>query len=100
MIHRFHVPTDESAVYRIIVLGRIDARLAAWLDDMELSETQNAQGENVSVLSGLLRDQAALLGVLVQLYNRGHCLMALERMINSPLNSKPSSGEKQGEEKL
>jgi hypothetical protein len=70
---------DQPAVYRITVLGKIDARLAAWLGDMQLSEIQNPAGPNVCVLSGPLRDQAALIGVLVQLYNRGCCLLQLER---------------------
>lgn len=84
MVQRFHIPMDEPAIYRITVMGRIDARLASWLGDMELRQVQNTQGENISVLSGLLRDQAALLGVLVQLYNRGHCLLNLERAAAQP----------------
>lgn len=75
---------DQPAVYRITVLGKIDARLAAWLGDMQLSEVQNPSGLHTSVLCGILRDQAALIGVLVQLYNRGHCLVGLERVNNEP----------------
>jgi hypothetical protein len=85
MAYRFHIPMDEPAVYQIIVLGRIDARLASWLSEMELSEKQSAQGERISTLTGPLRDQAALIGVLVQLYNRGHCLLGLERVNSAPL---------------
>jgi hypothetical protein len=74
---------DQPAVYRITVMGQIDARLAAWLGNMQLNQMQNPQGENISVLTGLLYDQAALIGVLVHLYNRGHCLLGLERTIST-----------------
>jgi hypothetical protein len=79
MLHQFHVPADQPAFYRITVLGHIDARLAAWLSNMELCEILGTRDGNISVLSGVLRDQSALMGVLVHLYNRGHCLMELER---------------------
>lgn len=84
MPHPFHVPTDEPALYRITVLGQLDAQFAARLGDLQLGAGQNAEGAIISTLSGRLQDQAALLGILVQLYNRGHCLLALERAFSSP----------------
>lgn len=84
MVHPFHVSLDQPAFYRIIVLGRLDKELASRLSDMELRHTRNQQGEEFSVLGGLLSDQGALLGILVQLYNRGFCLVGLERLNRAP----------------
>lgn len=79
MVHPFHVSLDQPAFYRILVLGRLDQELTSRLGDLELLYLHNEQGEEVSVLTGLLGDQGALLGILVQLYNRGFCLAGLER---------------------
>ena len=84
MVHPFHVSLDQPAFYRISVLGRLDKELASRLSDLELRYTQNEQGEELSVLGGFLGDQGALLGVLVQLYNRGFCLVGVERLNRAP----------------
>jgi hypothetical protein len=75
----FHVPLDQPAEYRISILGALEDHLVERLGDLRISRERNQTGEEISVLSGKLADQAALIGVLVQLYNRGHCLLSLER---------------------
>ena len=94
MVHPFHVSLDQPAFYRISVLGRLDKELTSRLSDLELRYMQNEQGEELSVLGGLLSDQGALLGVLVQLYNRGFCLVGLERLSDAPepQHSSPAGG--------
>jgi hypothetical protein len=79
MEHRFHILMDEPAIYRITVLGKLDGQVAYRLSNLQMGVEQNAEGQTISILSGQLQDQAALIGVLVQLYNRGHCLLAMER---------------------
>ena len=75
----FHVPLDQPAEYRIAILGPLEDQMAERLGDLRVSREHSDTGEQISVLSGELADQAALIGVLVQLYNRGHCLLSLER---------------------
>ena len=75
----FHVPLDQPAEYRIAILGPLEDQVVERLGDLRLSREHSHTGEEISVLSGELADQAALIGVLVQLYNRGHCLLSLER---------------------
>jgi hypothetical protein len=75
----FHVPLDQPAEYRISILGPLDDQLAERLGDLRVSRERSQAGEEILVLTGVLADQAALIGVLVQLYNRGHCLLSLER---------------------
>ena len=89
MPHQFHIPMDEPALYRITVLGQLDTRLAGRLSDLHMGVEHNTQGQIISVLSGELQDQAALIGVLVQLYNRGHCLLAMERTESHPAEESP-----------
>ena len=79
MSHRFHIPLDEPAYYCITVMGQLDKELSHRLSDLELRHSQNEQGEELSTLCGMMGDQAELIGVLVQLYNRGLCLVALKR---------------------
>lgn len=79
MAHHQHVPLDQPAYYCITVLGHLDKELTYRLSDLELRELQTEQGQECCMLSGMMGDQAALIGVLVQLYNRGLCLVALER---------------------
>lgn len=80
MVHRFRVSLDEPAFYRITVLGRPGKELAFRLSDLEMQQISSERGEELTILSGQLGDQAALIGVLVQLYNRGFCLVGLERV--------------------
>jgi hypothetical protein len=80
MQSRFHVLTDEPAFYRICVLGAVDQRMTYKLGDMQADLQHSAKGEEITVLSARFQDQAALFGVLVQLYNRGYCLLGLERL--------------------
>jgi hypothetical protein len=75
----FHVPLDQPAEYRIAILGLLEDHLVERLGDLRVSRERTQAGEVISVLNGELVDQAALIGVLVQLYNRGHCLLSLER---------------------
>jgi hypothetical protein len=80
--HTFHVPLDQPAEYRIAILGLLEDHWVERLGDLRVSHERSQTGDEVSVLTGKLADQAALIGVLVQLYNRGHCLLSLERAGN------------------
>lgn len=75
----FHIPLDQPAEYRIAILGLLDDHVVERLGDLHVSREHTQTGEEISVLRGELADQAALIGILVQLYNRGHCLLSLER---------------------
>ena len=79
----FHVPLDQPAEYRIAILGPLEDQLVERLGDLRVSRERSQAGDEISVLRGELTDQAALIGILVQLYNRGHCLLSLERAVNT-----------------
>lgn len=70
--YAFSAPRD----YRICVRGTLDPRWSDCVEEMQITTEQRSHGEMVTTLSGSLRDQAALLGVLNLLYDL-HCAILL-----------------------
>jgi RNA binding exosome subunit len=70
---------DEPATYRIAVRGALDSSWSGHLSDMAIAPDAGAFGEPVTVLTGQLADQAALLGVLNHLAELGLALVSVER---------------------
>lgn len=60
------------ATYRIQVQGLLDETWSDRLGGMAITTTSDPNGSPVTILSGRLRDQAALLGVLNALYDPLH----------------------------
>jgi len=69
---------SHPAVYRIRVRGRMDPKWSGYLQGMTLTVFEEAGKAAFTELSGLLPDQAALMGVLQQLYNRNIPLLSVE----------------------
>ena len=57
------------ATYCIKVQGVIDERYAGYFGDMEISTRKNTKGRISSILTGKLKDQSELMGVLNALYS-------------------------------
>ncbi|HEX6555400.1 MAG TPA: hypothetical protein VF026_21750 [Ktedonobacteraceae bacterium] len=72
-------------VYEIRVQGRLDQRWSAWFDGLTISY----EGEDITVLRGLLVDEAALHGVLIKVRDLALPLLAVSRVAESGPN--PSS---------
>ena len=58
----------EPAIYRIRVLGCIDATWSDRLEGMNITEAKHHSGKVETILVGRLSDQAALSGVLNTIY--------------------------------
>ncbi len=71
--HRSQRPAAGSNNYKIRVKGHLHQRWAAWLGGLTL--THDANGE--TLLAGSLPDQAALQGVLNQIYALGITLVSV-----------------------
>jgi hypothetical protein len=69
---------SRPAVYRILVSGRLDSKWSERLQGMEISPVEKEGQATYTELFGLLPDQAALMGVLDQLYNCGVPLVSVE----------------------
>lgn len=71
---------DEGSVYRIRIEGRLGAHWSERLSGMRIV-VHETEGRNVTTeLTGRLADQAALNGVIDQLYTLGATLVAVERL--------------------
>jgi hypothetical protein len=59
---------EGPANYRILVRGRLDESWSSCMGGMNVVEYQGAGSKIITVLQGILADQAALSGVLNTLY--------------------------------
>jgi len=74
----------HPAVYRIRVSGRIDPNWSERLQGMKVSNVEQESQATYSELSGVLSDQAALMGVLDFLYNCHIPLLSVECVSAEP----------------
>ena len=71
---------DLPSSYRIRVEGPVSAGWVSRLADMTITVRQAASRQQVTTLTGEVRDQAALMGVLTELYDMGFPLLKVERL--------------------
>jgi SPX domain protein involved in polyphosphate accumulation len=69
--------------YEIKVKGRLDARWSEWFSDLKLTHLEG----DVTLLSGLLPDQAAIYGLLERIRDLNLTLISVERGDPSTQNS-------------
>jgi hypothetical protein len=69
--------------YRILVQGHLSAEWSDWFDGMVV----RCQPDGTTVLSGLVRDQAALHGLLLKIRDLGLILISV-----NPIASAPAQG--------
>ena len=67
---------SEPEFYQIRVQGHLDSRWSAWFSGLTLTEEEDGE----TTLSGLVRDQAALHGVLAKVRDLGLRLIAVSRI--------------------
>jgi hypothetical protein len=83
---------DLPGRYRIRVRGELSASWASRLGDMAITVRQAASQQQVTTLTGEVRDQAALMGVLNALYDMGFAVLKVERLGLPPSTEGPSRG--------
>ena len=64
----------------ISVEGNVDASSSAYLQDLRVATRLTDHGKRVAILSGELLDQAALMGVLLFLNERGCVVLSVNRL--------------------
>ncbi len=82
-----HLGMQARCAYCIRVEGWIAARWKDWFNGMAITLEGDVETRATSTLQGVVSDQAALLGLLQNLYNLGFPLLMVERIANSPANS-------------
>ena len=65
---------DEPARYRLCLQGRVSARWQDWLNDFSVNQTEDDQ----TLITGTVRDQAALFGLLSFIRDLGVPLVSVE----------------------
>ena len=70
---------SNSAQYQITVLGKISTSFLSYWDKMQLSHSK-IKNKNYSVLTGEVRDQAALNGILNILYDNHFSLVSIIKL--------------------
>ena len=65
----------EPSDYQIRVKGHFDSLLSEWFAPLMITNAPNGE----AILSGPIRDQAELYGVLLKLYNLNFPLLAIQR---------------------
>ncbi len=80
---------DLPGRYRIRVQGQLNASWSSRLGGMVVTVKHPASQLPVTTLTGEVRDQAALLGVLNALYDQGCPLLKVERLGALPKDDPP-----------
>jgi hypothetical protein len=63
---------DQPSAYRIVVQGHLSTNYLDWLEGMTFTHAYDDRLQPITILTGELLDQAALIGVLRSLFNRQH----------------------------
>jgi hypothetical protein len=74
--------------YQIQVQGHLDNALAEWFAPLSIANQPNGE----ATLTGSIRDQAELYGILLKLYNLNFTLIAVQQMPFSAGQSASSEG--------
>ena len=75
------IARDEPVSYQIQIQGHLSQTWADYLGSMEVSISGESEGA-MTTLSGQVRDQAALMGLLNSLYDLGFSLLYVEYQSN------------------
>jgi len=89
---------DQRAKYRIRVHGRLEAQWAARLGDLTVAVRDGDGQAAATDITGWITDQAALMGVLEQLYSMGLTLLTVERLEEGAQRSATRHGREAAED--
>jgi hypothetical protein len=70
---------DEVVAYQIVVAGVLSDRWYDWFENLTICLDQDPAGEPVTILNGLIADQAALRGILERIWDLNMTLLAVSR---------------------
>ena len=81
----------QPAAYRIVVQGNLDANWAEWLSGMTVRVALDGKGSAQTSVTGVVRDQAALRGLLGRLWDLNLTLISVNR--TEPASSQTARSE-------
>ncbi len=71
---------DKPHLYQIKVGTRLDQTWSAWFNGMAMMSEQDNCGQPVTVMTGMVADQAALHGILAKVRDLGMPLLSVIQM--------------------
>ncbi len=71
---------DQKAQYVIKTEGDVDSSLVDWFGPVEIAIGAQETGETVTTLSGIVADQAGVVGLIRHLHGLGLVLLSIERV--------------------
>lgn len=74
--HTLEIPS----LYQIVILGELNESWSDWLGEMNILPARNNNGESITILSGEVRDQAALRGTLNKIWDMQLTLISVRRL--------------------
>jgi len=78
--HKSGISVDQPIAYQITIQGRLEERWSRWFDDMDIKAISQTSGPTVTILSGIVTDQAALHGLLNRIRDLGIPLLSVQIM--------------------
>jgi hypothetical protein len=82
---------ESSGKYQISIQGFLNADWSDRLGGLRIVTVESAEGQAMTILTGMIVDQAALLGVLNTLYDMRYPLLSVKRLALTPrLARRPS----------
>jgi hypothetical protein len=76
--YRQGVSLLEPAVYRIRIQGILDKDWSNYYSGMNIEHAGDPKGYAMTILTGRVADQSALIGVLNSLYDIGYSILLVE----------------------
>ncbi len=78
---------NMTSIYHIRIKGHLDKSWSAWLGDLVMTH----EADGMTLLSGPVADQAALLGLLLRLHDLGLTLLSVTSIIDRKRRSNASN---------
>jgi hypothetical protein len=75
-----NLPTNLSRYYQILVEGKIPASWSDWFGGLQVHSRKEAEDMQLTTLSGLVADQAALRGILIRLWDLNLTLRSIQQV--------------------
>ncbi len=79
---------SPARTYLVTIEGKIDISWSDWLGGLEIVLRKEADGTHVTILSGVLADQAALRGLLNLLWDMNLVLRSVQQVHPTPTKFK------------
>ena len=76
---------DRPAIYEVRVQGKLDARWSSWFANLQVIPQPNGE----CLLTGPIRDQAALYGAISRLRDLGLVLISVHRVLKDASDGLP-----------